>query len=250
LSTETTATELVPTPPRKRSTPAPVSPTQLLAAAVERGADIAVLERLMDLQERSVKAQAKQAYDQALAAFKSEAIDIIKRKEVDYTKANGSRTNYKHAELSDVIEAVGPALSRHGFSWSWATAQKDRTWVEVTCTLRHQQGHSESVTLGGPADDSGGKNAIQAIGSTVQYLSRYTLKAITGVSEKGDDNDGNGGARAAEWADRALAAENEDELAAIRRDGQAAFKKSRDVDGFAAFMRAVGDRSKALKGKA
>ena len=31
---------------------------------------------------------------------------------------------------------------------------------------------------------------MQAIGSTVTYLERYTLKAITGVSEEGDDNDG------------------------------------------------------------
>lgn len=44
--------------------------------------------------------------------------------------------------------------------------------------------------MGGPPDAGGAKNAIQARSSTVSYLERYTLKAITGLSEGGDDTDG------------------------------------------------------------
>jgi hypothetical protein len=63
--------------------------------------------------------------------------------------------------------------------------------MEVTCYLRHVQGHEESVSMGGPPDAGGAKNAIQARASTKSYLERYTLKAICGVAEGGDDTDGN-----------------------------------------------------------
>lgn len=46
--------------------------------------------------------------------------------------------------------------------------------------------------MGGPPDAGGAKNAIQARASTKTYLERYTLKAITGLSEQEDDDDGNG----------------------------------------------------------
>ena len=62
--------------------------------------------------------------------------------------------------------------------------------MSVTCTLTHEQGHSESVTLSAPFDTSGSKNAIQAIGSTITYLERYTLLAITGLSASDMEDDG------------------------------------------------------------
>jgi hypothetical protein len=47
--------------------------------------------------------------------------------------------------------------------------------------------------MAGPPDAGGAKNAIQARASTITYLERYTLKAICGVAEQGDDSDGNHG---------------------------------------------------------
>lgn len=167
-------------------------------AVLDRGGSLEQIEKMMELQERMRRQQAETAYYEGLAAFKSEAIEIIKRKRVYFEARNGGgATDYKHARLSDVIEAVAPALSRHGFGYSWSTKQertgKTVDWVEVTCTLRHRLGHSESVTLGGPPDTSGNKNPIQQVVSAVSYLERHTLKAITGVAEKDDDDDGRGG---------------------------------------------------------
>jgi hypothetical protein len=49
--------------------------------------------------------------------------------------------------------------------------------------------------MSGPHDQSGGKNAIQAIASTVTYLERHTAIAITGVAVSDEeDDDGAGGA--------------------------------------------------------
>lgn len=171
------------------------SPAGMMLAAMRQGASLETVEKMMALQERWEANEARKAYNEAMACFKAEAIEIIKRKEVDFTNRTGNRTHYKHAELSDVVTAVGPALSRHGFSWSWSLKQ-DKAWIEVTCTLKHRLGHSESVSLGAPPDDSGGKNTIQSIVSAKTYLERHTLKAICGVAEKGADNDGGGDPKA------------------------------------------------------
>ncbi len=164
-----------------------LSPPQLLAIAVQQGADLDKLERLMDLQERWQADQARRAYNEAFAAFKEEAVTVIKNR----TVTNGPLNGKKYAELFAVLEAVTPALSKHGLVASWRLSKDEKDWLEVTCTVRHVGGHSESVSMGGPPDAGGAKNAIQARASTVTYLERYTLKAILGVSEQEDDTDAN-----------------------------------------------------------
>lgn len=165
------------------------SPAAIMLAAVKQGIPLDQIEKMMDLQDRYERREAEKAYAAAFSAFKAETVEIIKRKQVSYP-SKGGRTEYKHAELSDVLDAVTPHLSKHGLGISWKTTKQERGWVEVTCTLRHTGGHSEAVTLGAAPDDSGGKNAIQAVGSAITYLERYTAKAILGVAEKGQDDDG------------------------------------------------------------
>jgi hypothetical protein len=165
----------------------PTTPAQLLAIAVQRGTDLAQLERLMDLQERWEQREAAKAYNLAFAAFKAEAVEVIKNKRVSVGPLSGK----SYAELHAVVEAATPALSKHGLSASWRITKDAPDWIEVTCTLRHTLGHFEAVAMGGPPDVGGAKNAIQARASTVSYLERYTFKAICGLAEKDEDLDGN-----------------------------------------------------------
>lgn len=160
----------------------------MLQSAVDRGASMEMVEKLMEMSERMEAAEARRAYNAAFSAFKTEAVEVLKNKRVNFTSSKGT-TNYWHAELSDVVAAVAPALARHGLAHSWDVTQT-RDWIEVKCILRHALGHSESVSLGGPPDQSGNKNIVQSIASTITMLERQTLKAICGVSEKGDDTDG------------------------------------------------------------
>lgn len=194
------------------------SPAAMMLQAMAQGASLEQVEKMMDLQERWEKREAEKAYNSAFASFKAETVEIVKRKQVSYP-SKGGRTEYMHAELSDVLDAVTPHLSRHGLGISWKTTKQDRGWVEVTCTLRHTSGHSESVTLGAAPDDSGGKNAIQAVGSAITYLERYTAKAILGVAEKGQDDDGAG---TSERAGKSEGGGSLDPLQAHRDTGQAA----------------------------
>lgn len=163
----------------------------LVRSAVEGGADVDQLERLIALAKDVRREEARVAYCTALAAAKAE-IDptVYKAKKVDYT-GKGGRVAYAHAELGDVVSHITPALSRHGLHLSWRTVPCDRS-IEVTCTLAHSGGHSESTALRGAPDQSGSKNEIQQIGSTVTYLQRYTAKALLGIAEHGQDDDGRG----------------------------------------------------------
>lgn len=142
---------------------------------------------VMDREDR-IEA-ARNAFNEDFARFKAlEVVKITKDKHVSYQGAKG-QTDYDHATIGNVVAVLTAAVSKYGFSHSWATSQAGNN-VTVTCTLRHKQGHTESVALSADADSSGGKNAIQAIGSAITYLQRYTLLAITGcaTSDQPDDD--------------------------------------------------------------
>lgn len=187
--------------------PVPVqalTPHQMLSTLVTQGADPAVLEKFMDLADRWEANEAKKAYVRDMAKFKRETIPILKNKQVGYKNKDGSLTGYKHATLDHILEVVVPVLSKHGFSHAWAYDQ-EAGFLTVACRITHKQGHAETTALRGPDDKSGGKNAIQAIGSSSSYLERYTFLAITGLAAKDQDDDG----RASEPADTKLLSEDQ-----------------------------------------
>jgi hypothetical protein len=184
------------------------SPASMMMSALSRGASLEQIEQMLLLQERWDANEARKAYNVAFAAFKAEAVRIIKNKHVTAGPLSGK----SYAELFSVVDAVTPALSRHGLSASWRLTKDEKDWMEVTCTLAHVQGHSEAVSMGGPPDVGGAKNAIQARASTKSYLERYTLKAICGVAEGGEDDDGAGGPRQAEIPPELLQAAREEAM--------------------------------------
>lgn len=158
-------------------------------AAADPNFDAGKLQQLLDAKERYEANEARKAWVVAMSAFKADAPTIDKNKRVSFATAKG-KTEYDHATLDNVCNVVIAALSKHGLSHRWETMQEGS--IAVTCVITHILGHSERTTLRASADDSGGKNSIQAIGSTVTYLQRYTLLAAAGLAVKGMDNDGKG----------------------------------------------------------
>lgn len=168
-------TALVPTIP---------TPMELLDRAVAQNLDIDKLAKLLELQEKWELTQARKAFVQAMNEFKKNPPTIIKN-----AQANTGSYTYNYATLDRVCSAIIEGLSKHGISHRWETGQAD-TQISVTCILTHEHGHSEQTTLKASPDTSGGKNSIQAIGSTVSYLERYTLLAAAGLAVSGMDSDG------------------------------------------------------------
>jgi len=166
-----------------------------LMRMIERAAfmpdfDVAKLKAMLDMKLTYEANEARLAYIDGMATFRSNPPEINKTKKVQYRNKDGSETIYHHAELDNVVEVISEALRKVDIRPSWKTSDVAGR-ITVTCVLTHKLGHSEEVaTLAGPPDVSGGKNNIQAIGSTTSYLQRYTLLAGTGLAAKGQDDDG------------------------------------------------------------
>lgn len=167
--------------------PRAITPMDMLDRAVQAGQPIEVLTKLMDLQERWEKTQARKAFDEAIASAKAEIAPIIKNREVDFTSPKG-RTNYRYEDFAGVARAVDPVLGKYGLSYRFRATSNVNEPIVVTCILSHRLGHFEETTLTAGRDDSGNKNSIQGIGSTITYLQRYSLKAALGLSVSNDDD--------------------------------------------------------------
>ena len=210
-----------------------ITPMELMQLALSKGADIAQLEKLMDLQLRWEANVAKKAFVKAMNEFKAEAPEILKNKRVAYKDVA-----YNYATLDNVCEQIAPALSKHGISHRWRTEQSDGL-IRVTCILTHELGHSEETSLCGGPDVTGSKNAIQAIGSAVKYLERYTLLAATGLEAGDGDNDGQGAPKwekLQEYLDSMVTAPNLNVLDATFKAG---FKEATALKNSAAMLALV-----------
>lgn len=164
-----------------------MTPMEMLDRAVSQGASVETLTQLMNLQERWEANQARKAFDEAMAEAKAKMPSIVKSKKVDFTTAKG-RTSYQYEDLASIMNLIGPVLSAQGLSVRYRTNADPNQPIAVTCIISHRMGHSEENTLVAGRDDSGNKNSIQAIGSTVTYLQRYTLKAALGLAAAADDD--------------------------------------------------------------
>lgn len=169
-----------------------LTPMQMINSALERGASLDMVQHLMALSERWEDNQARKAFDEAISAAKAEIQPILKNREVDFTSTKG-RTNYRHEDLAQIARQVDPILSKFGLSYRFRTSNALNEPVRVTCIISHRLGHSEENTLSGPRDESGNKNSLQAVGSAITYLQRYTLKAALGLAVAGDDDGRSGG---------------------------------------------------------
>lgn len=165
---------------------APMLPADPMVSMIERVAmdpssDLAKLERMLELKERhdaqEAKAQFASAFARASARFPTIPL-------------NGKGHNGKpYATLKDITSLTRPVLSEHGLALTFAIETGDK--IIVTAKLMHKAGHTESTSISLPADSSGSKNAVQAVGSSQTYGQRYTAQAILGLS-LGDDTEDDG----------------------------------------------------------
>jgi len=197
---------------REVASPAPemITPMTMIDRALVTGAAPETLERLLALQERWEANQGRKAFDEAMAAAKTEIPTIRKNRTVDFTSSKG-RTHYKHEDLAEIAATVNPILGKFGLSYRFKTTNAPNEPITVTCIITHRMGYFEETTLSGPRDDSGNKNALQQVGSTLTYLQRMTLKAALGLAAAEDDD-----ARSYGKTDQQLRTISEDQQIGLR----------------------------------
>jgi len=157
---------------------------KLIELAVERKADIQVLERLFDLRERYKREWAKKRFLEDFSLMQAELPEVTKDQVV--LNKDGS-VRYKYATLDTIIKTVKPTLEKYGFSYFFKT-EKTETGVKVTCVLLHKDGHSEEASFDAPVDASSYMSPIQQYGSAITYAKRYSFCALLGITAEEDDD--------------------------------------------------------------
>ncbi len=160
------------------------TPTNLIEQAIEKGLGVAELEKLVALQERWEERQARKAFFEAFTNFQCECPDLRKTKQVVF-----QQVSYKYAPLADITRQIGQLLKTHSLSYRWEI-QDTMQEIKVSCLITHTAGHTETTTMMANPDTSGAKNQIQARGSAIEYLKRYTLIGALGLSTADTDLDG------------------------------------------------------------
>lgn len=158
-------------------------------AAQDPSIDVEKMTKLVELHERIQLREAKAEYNQAMARLAMQMPRVTRSGVVSYEK-NGQKTEaFKFATYEAIDKAIRPLLSAEGFSLSFKTEQREGGGVIVTGTLNHIGGHSESASIPVALDTSGGKNNIQAMGSSFSYGKRYTATMLLNIVTEGEDND-------------------------------------------------------------
>lgn len=138
------------------------------------------LERLIAMQKDMAATTSKAAFTSAMVKMRPD-LPIIEKK--------GTSNNGAYGKWEDIQGAIDPVLASHGFALSFKTSSAPNS-ITVIAILRHEAGHEDSTELTLPADNSGSKNNVQAVGSSVSYGKRYTAGALLNLRIGGEDDDG------------------------------------------------------------
>ena len=190
-------------------------------AARDPSVDIDKLERLMQMKERADHQSARAEFDAAMAEMQPELPAIGERGKAMVNK----EVRYTYAKWEDINAAIKPVLTGHGFALTFRTDFANG--IKVTGVLSHRSGHREETSIQLPADASGGKNAVQAVASSVSYGKRYTAGALLNLTSHGEDDDAFMAAGAvdplADWLQAVEACVDDKELAGRKREMVNAF---------------------------
>jgi hypothetical protein len=166
------------------------------------------IEQMFALHQKVQADAARKAYAAAFAQMQPELPTTLRHGAIKH----GEKIQSRYAKWEDVSEDIMPVLAKHGFGLSFRTKNEPGK-ITVTGVLSHREGHSEETMLELPADTSGSKNAVQAVGSSVQYGKRYTASALLNLVSRDEDDDGQSAAGPALISDAQA-----DELLRLIRD--------------------------------
>jgi hypothetical protein len=167
---------------------------KMLSDAVAAGRDVATLEKLMDLNERVLDRNARNAYFADFVRMKPH----LKKIE---NKHNNSQTNSRYAKLEDINKEIDPVLEQYGFATSTKIVKQTESGVTVRAELLHREGHREDTEIEMPLDKTGIAGKVKktdphALTSSVKYARRVAICALLNISTgDGADRDGNSGVK-------------------------------------------------------
>lgn len=170
------------------SSTTPDAITGMLNLAIERGVSVEALEKLVALHERVSDRAAAQEFAEALAAFQAECPPIGKTSKAKIVTRGGGSYEYSFAALDTIANAIRPLLRKHGLSYGWDSAIRDRL-LHTTCRLRHVNGHQETATFSCPTESSSAMSEQQKHAAALTFARRQSLIQVLGLTTAEPDTD-------------------------------------------------------------
>ena len=144
------------------------------------------LQVMLQMRREVLADQAREAYQEAFAAFSAEMPAVERDGMVDLGEGKG---RYPFTTYEQMDKILRPLLVKHGFSLQfWSTDAENKDWIIVHGALIGWGWQRESV-YPVPPDLGRGRNALQARGSAQSYAKRYIADLLCNIVRKGLDDD-------------------------------------------------------------
>lgn len=168
-------------------------PNAVLLMAMQKDYTPELIEKMMDLQDRHEKNEARKAFYAAVANFKENIPPVVK------DKINKHTNNSPYASAGNLMGTMNPILAKSGLSVNYKIDDKTNPeLITVGAVLSHAAGHSDTVEMSSPPDMKGAqgtvnKTEIHGRLSTLTYLMKATFSAVVGFAAMDSkfDDDGN-----------------------------------------------------------
>lgn len=125
----------------------------------------------------------------ALAAAQGEFPEIIRDTTVKFQTKSGKERSYKYAELSTIVTAIRPALSKHKLSFTQGLIETANGIICRTKVMHASGQWIETDFLVILRDDD-----MQGMAAAFTYSRRHGVTAALGIATE-EDNDGNSALR-------------------------------------------------------
>lgn len=170
----------------------------LIDKAIEKDIDVNKFANLIDIVRLLEDEKAKRDFYEALSNFQGEVPPIKKLSKVDM---GYGKPKYNYAEFGEIVTTIQEPLKKHGLSYFFEIGNEPIVvkgekgediiveYISVTCTVAHKGGYEKFTTMSVQKDVGAGKSNVQAVGSTITYLKRYTLLALLGIGTADPDDD-------------------------------------------------------------
>ena len=151
--------------------------------------DVEKMDKLLDMQFRIMKEQARQEYVRSF-------VEVQKSLPAIQKDAENRQTNSSYAKLETIVNKITPILTQNGFSLQYGTEDSPLdNCVRVVLEVSHEAGHSKVFRYDSPIDSTGikgtkNKTDPHARASAITYGRRILVMMACNLST--EDDDGNG----------------------------------------------------------
>ena len=178
--------------------PAPTTAANMLAviarAAADPKVDAVKMRQLLDMQKEIRAEEARISFTEAFIEMSAELPVINAKGRIEIEGKSGKKgQSTPFATFNEINKVTKPILHRYGFAlWCEPDFAPDGRII-VHGHLDHRGGHGKTCSISMPLENSGSKNNVQGIGSSLSYGKRYCAVALLNlVSEAQEDKDDDG----------------------------------------------------------